>query len=165
MCNVSIDPQKKDAKSNDRCLSPNLFAVLLVHFSTFYGFGATVATIIITAFVVIFVVAIAVSLVLRRSACGSGRWTLVIRIAALALQKIKHSNTGMCHYHIPHPPYTYARAFALQKEQTTTTKTTRHGGVRPLANSHSIYTCDTDTNPPQTCYKLNYHSSQQTSLQ
>jgi len=57
------------------------FAVVLLHGSTFHGFGAAIAAIVPTAFVVVIVVAIAVALVLRRPA---GRLALVLWVDALA---------------------------------------------------------------------------------
>ena len=62
----------------------DLFAVFRFHFASLNRFGATVAAIVITTFVIVFVVAIAVSFVPRR--CASRRLTEVIRVDALALQ-------------------------------------------------------------------------------
>jgi len=47
-----------------------LTAEILLHFSFFRSFGATVTAIVVTRFVVVFVVAVAVSLELRFCACG-----------------------------------------------------------------------------------------------
>ena len=67
-------------------LITNLFAVILLHHATFHCLVATVAAIVPTSFVVILVVAIAVSFVIEQSA---RRWRLteVVRIDTFALQK------------------------------------------------------------------------------
>ena len=63
----------------------DLFAVRLDHFATFHSFGATVATIVLAAFVVVSIVAIAIALVKEVSA--RGWWlTQVLRVDALTLQ-------------------------------------------------------------------------------
>ena len=60
---------------------------LYMHLSTFHRFGAAIAAIVCTAFVVVLVVAIAVSLVIRQRA---GRLAaLILWVETLALQ-IKH---------------------------------------------------------------------------
>ena len=68
---------------NSQSTTSNLLAVLLIHFSTFHGFSAAIATIVATAFVVVLVVAIAVALVLRQRA---GRLLVSVRVEALALR-------------------------------------------------------------------------------
>ena len=61
-----------------------LFAVCLDHFATFHSFGTTVAAIVLAAFVVVSIVAIAVALVIRVAARSS--WlTNAFRVFALAL--------------------------------------------------------------------------------
>jgi len=59
-----------------------LLAVVLLHFSIFHSFSAAIAAIVATAFVVVLVVAIAVSLVLRQRACRLA--ALVLWVDALA---------------------------------------------------------------------------------
>jgi len=60
-----------------------LIAVILLHLSTFHRFGAAIAAIVCTAFVVVLVVAIAVSLVIRQRA---GRLaSLILWVETLAL--------------------------------------------------------------------------------
>ena len=63
----------------------DLFAVVRLHFPPFHTFRAAVAAIIITSFVVVIVVAVAISFVLFLAArC---RWfALVVWVEALALQ-------------------------------------------------------------------------------
>ena len=88
----------------------NLLAVFLLNFSSFYSFVATVAAIICAAFIVVFVVAIAVAFVLRKFT----RWTSkVIGVDACALQNMpKSGNYGAsemqrrnCAYHrVPEVP-------------------------------------------------------------
>ena len=48
----------------------NLFAVCLVNFSTFDSFGATITAIIVTAFVVVIVIAHTVFLTRNKELCG-----------------------------------------------------------------------------------------------
>ena len=62
----------------------NLLAVILLHHAAFHSFGATVAAIVLAAFVVVSIVAIAVALVIRVAARSS--WlTNAFRVFALAL--------------------------------------------------------------------------------
>ena len=63
----------------------DLVTVILIYFAILHSFGATIATIVLTTFVVILIVAIAVSLILIPFARGRRRCTLVIRILAIAL--------------------------------------------------------------------------------
>ena len=63
----------------------NRFAEVLLHQSAFDSFGTAIASIISTAFVVVLIIAVAVSLVLRRRA-GQFAFALVIWVDALALQ-------------------------------------------------------------------------------
>ena len=63
----------------------NLFAVIFLHHTTRDCLVAAVATIVLTPFVVVLVVAIAVSLVLDR-ATRHRRLTAVVRIDTFALQ-------------------------------------------------------------------------------
>ena len=46
-------------------IQPDLFAVSLLHFAILRSFGATIAAIVLTTFVVVIVVTIAVSFVVR----------------------------------------------------------------------------------------------------
>ena len=76
----------------------DLFAVVLFHFSTGHTADTTVTTVIRTAFIVVLVVAVAVSLVFKQPA--RNRWLAeVLRIDALALHKHAHStciHTRLC---------------------------------------------------------------------
>ena len=55
----------------------HLFAVICFHHPAFHSFGATIAAIVVTFFVVIAVVAIAVALVGR---LFTGAFTLILRV-------------------------------------------------------------------------------------
>ena len=70
-------------------LKTHLCAVLLVYFSTVHSFGATVAAIPSTAFVVVFVVTTSVCFILNQSA-RSRRLALVFWVDAFALQNAEH---------------------------------------------------------------------------
>ena len=76
-------------------IGTDLFAVILLHHTTFHRLVATVAAIVPTSFVVVLVVAIAVSLVLKQS---TRRWRLteVLRIDTFALQ---NDNRAWSHMH------------------------------------------------------------------
>ena len=53
---------------------------MLLHYATFHSFGAAVAAIVLTSFVVVAIIAVAVSKVL-------GRYTTSLGVDALTLQK------------------------------------------------------------------------------
>ena len=65
-------------------LTTDLVAVILLHYASFHGFGATVTAIVRTAFVVVIVIAVTIALVINRSA-GGGRLAEVVRVDTLAL--------------------------------------------------------------------------------
>ena len=64
----------------------NLFAVFLFHFAAFHGFVATVAAIVLTAFIVVVIITVAIPFILDRTAF-SGRLSKVVGIDALALTR------------------------------------------------------------------------------
>ena len=71
-------------------LPNHLFAVCRLHFTIFRSRGAAVAAIVLAAFVVVPIVAVAVSFVRRRYA--PGRLAKVVRVDALALKKSESFN-------------------------------------------------------------------------
>ena len=62
------------------CITTNLVTVIFHHFATFHSVGTAVTAIVLTSFVVVAVVAVAVSKVL-------GRYTTSLGVDALTLQK------------------------------------------------------------------------------
>ena len=62
------------------CITANLVTVLLHHFATFHSVGTAVTAIVLTSFVVVAIIAVAVSKVL-------GRYTTSLGVDALTLQK------------------------------------------------------------------------------
>ena len=92
-------------------LTTDLVAVILLHYASFHGFGATVTAIVRTAFVVVIVVAVTIALVINCSA-GGGRLAEVVRVDTLALQKTKFACAhGLCDaVCAPCPRIPFARA-------------------------------------------------------
>ena len=74
-------------KTSPPPFTTDLAAVLLANFTTGHSLGAAVAAIVRTPFVVVLVVAVAVSLVLRESTFRTCRLALVVWIDARTLQK------------------------------------------------------------------------------